>query len=292
MFVLLLLLLPSLSASQPTPSCGLVSPLLKVRAFDTPVSLLSPPALYTLSLARAEYESFQVICVGPLEGLDVAVALPAALAGTAPPPQLHSTLYYANAAGNLSDSQASQGLFPDPLVPFTDPFVGEARNRTTAVPGAQSRGFWVDFFAPAGAPAGVFSGGAVTVTAAGLPPLVLPFSVTVFNFTLPQTAPFATAFGFLAHALQTAALAAAAHPADEELQAAALLHDVGWLLPKPSERELLTSSSSSTSSSSAAAADALFIARHDVTGSAYLSSLGFSPRVCRLVGGHGMARRP
>jgi 2-amino-1-hydroxyethylphosphonate dioxygenase (glycine-forming) len=102
-----------------------------------------------------------------------------------------------------------------------------------------------------------------------------------------------TSVGFLAHALQTAALAAAAHPADEELQAAALLHDVGWLLPKPSERELLTSSSSSssTSSSSAAAADALFIARHDVTGSSYLSSLGFSPRVCRLVGGHVQAKR-
>jgi hypothetical protein len=196
MFVLLLLLLPSLSASQPTPSCGLVSPLLKVRAFDTPVSLLSPPALYTLSLARAEYESFQVICVGPLEGLDVAVALPAALAGTAPPPQLHSTLYYANAAGNLSDCQASQGLFPDPLVPFTDPFVGQARNRTTAIAAAQSRGFWVDFFMPPEAPSGTHGGGAVTVSAAGLSPLVLPFQVRVRNFTLPQTSPYATAFLF------------------------------------------------------------------------------------------------
>ena len=106
--------------------------------------------------------------------------------------------------------------------------------------------------------------------------------------------------GFLAHALQCAAQAAAAHPADEELQAAALLHDVGWLLPKPSDKALLTSSSSSAaaatagaaaSSAAAAEADAIFIARHDVTGAAYLASLGFGERVCRLVGGHVQAKR-
>ena len=94
--------------------------------------------------------------------------------------------------------------------------------------------------------------------------------------------------GFLAHALQAAAAAAAAHPADEELQAAALLHDVGWLLPKPSERALLTGA---TAAAADADADAIFIARHDVTGAAFLASLGFSARVCRLVGGHVQAKR-
>ena len=195
------MLLPTLVTSQTSgsPSCGLVTPLVKVRAFDTPVSvLLSPPALYTISLAKNEYESFQVICVGPLEGLDVAIALPPALAGVAPPPLLHSTLYYANSAGNLSDCNAAQGLWPDALVPFTDPFVGEPRNRTTAVTVDQNRGFWVDFFMPPGAPSGAFEGGAVTVTAAGLAPLVLPYRLTVRNFTLPQTSPYSTAFLFTA----------------------------------------------------------------------------------------------
>ncbi len=193
----LLLHLASALAAAQRPSCALVSPLLKVRAADLPPAvLLAAPAPYAFSLARNEYESVQVVCVGPLAGVDVSVALPPALAGAAPPPQLHSILYYANSAGNLSDCNARQGLWPDPLVPFTDPFVGEARNRTTAVTAEQSRGFWIDFFAPAAAPSGTFAGGAVTVSAAGLAPLVLPFSMTVFNFTLPQTSPFATAFGF------------------------------------------------------------------------------------------------
>ena len=192
----LVLLLPAL-ASQSSPSCGLVSPLVKVRAFDTPVSVLrSPPAPYTFSLARNEYESFQVICVGPLDGIDVAVALPPSLAGAAPLPLLHSTLYYANSAGNVSDCTAAQGLWPDALVPFKDPFVGEPRNRTTAIAEHQSRGFWVDFFMPPGAPSGTFEGGAVTVSAAGLAPLVLPYKLKVRNFTLPQTSPYATAFLF------------------------------------------------------------------------------------------------
>ncbi len=190
---------------EPSPQCGLVSPLLKVRPFDTPLATqLSPPPLYKLSLARNEYESFQIICVGPLEGLDIAVALPPSLVGVAPPPQLHSTLYYTNSAGNLSDCIAKQGAWPDPLVPFTDPFVGEARNRTTTIAYAQSRGFWVDLFAPASASSGSFSGGAVTVNAVGMAPLILPFTVTVLNFTLPQTSPYATAFGFFKRADDTA----------------------------------------------------------------------------------------
>ena len=183
-------------ASQSSPSCGIVSPLIKVRAFDTPVSVLASPASYTFSMARNEYESFQVICVGPLEGITVQVTLPPSLVGVAPPPQLHSTLYYVNSAGNLSDCNARQGLWPDPLVPFIDVFVGEDRNRTTTVDAHQSRGFWVDFFVPPSSPSGAFTGGSVSVSATGLSPRVLPYTLTVRNFTLPQTSPYATAFLF------------------------------------------------------------------------------------------------
>jgi hypothetical protein len=112
---ILLPLLALTSASSLPPSCGLTSPLLKVRPFDAPPSTQrSAPPAYALSLARNEYESFQIICVGPLSGVDVAVALPPALAGALPPPQLHSTLYYTNAEGNTSDCNAKQGAWPDP----------------------------------------------------------------------------------------------------------------------------------------------------------------------------------
>ena len=90
--------------------------------------------------------------------------------------------------------------------------------------------------------------------------------------------------GFLAHAIQAAEQAEAAHPGDDELVVAALLHDVGWLLPKPSDSALLTTDA-------AGAADAEFLARHDVTGARYLDELGFPPRVCALVAGHVQAKR-
>ena len=92
---------------------------------------------------------------------------------------------------------------------------------------------------------------------------------------------------FLAHALQCAARAAEAHPGDDELLVAALLHDVGWLLPRPAEGELLTTAAPGTTGS----ADAVWIARHDATGSAFLAALGFPARVCALVAGHVQAKR-
>jgi predicted HD phosphohydrolase len=91
---------------------------------------------------------------------------------------------------------------------------------------------------------------------------------------------------FLAHALQCAAAAEAAHPADEELIAAALLHDVGWLLPRPAEGALLTAAPGT-----AGTAEEVFIARHDATGAAHLRALGFSHRLCALVAGHVAAKR-
>ncbi len=91
---------------------------------------------------------------------------------------------------------------------------------------------------------------------------------------------------FLAHALQCAAAAEAAHPADDELIAAALLHDVGWLLPRPAAGALLTAAPGT-----AGTPDEVFIARHDATGAAHLRALGFSPRLCALVAGHVAAKR-
>jgi predicted HD phosphohydrolase/ectoine hydroxylase-related dioxygenase (phytanoyl-CoA dioxygenase family) len=90
--------------------------------------------------------------------------------------------------------------------------------------------------------------------------------------------------GFLAHALQCAAQASGAWPEDKEVHVAALLHDVGWLLPKPDNMKLLTAAGVEWSAETG-------IARHDLTGSAYLATLGFPARVCKLVAGHVQAKR-
>ena len=68
----------------------------------------------------------------------------------------------------------------------------------------------------------------------------LPYGSSGADLPVNPLAGRGGAVGFLAHAEQCAALAAAGDPGDDELVAAALLHDVGWLLPKPSDRALLT----------------------------------------------------
>lgn len=89
--------------------------------------------------------------------------------------------------------------------------------------------------------------------------------------------------GFMSHSLQAAALAAGTTD-DLEVILAALLHDAGWLCPKPSDDALLTREA-------AASADAEWLARHDLVGAAFLARLGFPARVCRLVRGHVQAKR-
>jgi predicted HD phosphohydrolase/ectoine hydroxylase-related dioxygenase (phytanoyl-CoA dioxygenase family) len=93
--------------------------------------------------------------------------------------------------------------------------------------------------------------------------------------------------GFLAHALQCALNAAEAHPADVELRVAALLHDVGWLLPHDAPMLALRVQEGGGAARSREAS----LARHDLSGAFFLSSLGFAPRVCRLVAGHVQAKR-
>ena len=93
-----------ISAAQ--PSCGLVSPLIKTRIHDTlPAVFRSPPTVYELSAARQEYESVQLICIGPLDGISVSVVLPPGLAALLPPPQLLSSLYYAMGRSSLRSGQ-------------------------------------------------------------------------------------------------------------------------------------------------------------------------------------------
>lgn len=119
----------------------------------------------------------------------------------------------------------------------------------------------------------------------------LPYGAAGMDLQLdPLAGTEGKSVGFLAHALQTAAQATIAFPDDVEVHIAALLHDVGWLLPKPSDSTLL-STATFTDATATAAADRAFIARHDITGSRYLARLGFPPRVCRLVAGHVLAKR-
>jgi 2-amino-1-hydroxyethylphosphonate dioxygenase (glycine-forming) len=76
------------------------------------------------------------------------------------------------------------------------------------------------------------------------------------------------------HAVQSAHLAEA-EGCDEEVILAALLHDIGHLCALPNEDEM----------------PGLGILRHEQVGGNYLSRLGFSEKICRLVEGHVQAKR-
>ncbi|KUJ10170.1 Phosphonoacetate hydrolase [Mollisia scopiformis] len=84
----------------------------------------------------------------------------------------------------------------------------------------------------------------------------------------------------LEHSLQTAHLARKAG-ADDETVLGALLHDVGRFIPQSREMPKMI------------APGGTFIgtASHEVVGERYLKELGFSEKICQLVGAHVMAKR-
>jgi 2-amino-1-hydroxyethylphosphonate dioxygenase (glycine-forming) len=84
----------------------------------------------------------------------------------------------------------------------------------------------------------------------------------------------------LQHSLQAATLAQKAS-ADEDTVLGALLHDVGRFIPAANKMSSMT------------APDGTYIgkASHEVVGERYLRQLGFSEKICQLVGAHVMAKR-
>lgn len=84
----------------------------------------------------------------------------------------------------------------------------------------------------------------------------------------------------LEHSLQAAALAKDAG-ADDETVVAALLHDVGRFIPSAKDEPKMI------------APDGTFVGTesHEITGEKYLRSLGFSEKICSIVGAHVWAKR-
>ncbi|KAJ5724689.1 hypothetical protein N7493_006417 [Penicillium malachiteum] len=87
----------------------------------------------------------------------------------------------------------------------------------------------------------------------------------------------------LEHSLQCAELAANSeeYRNDSEVILAALLHDVGRFIPAAEKMEKMI------------APDGKYIGRmsHEILGESYLRQIGFSERICQLVGAHVMAKR-
>lgn len=160
----------------------------------------------TLEAAANEYEAFRIIVRAgetPLPEVTLSASDLEGPAGTIPGSNI--TLfreYYLNVFAPSPRSTAPTGWYPDALIPFVDPETGQdiAGAQYDASPytieAGANQGYWADLFIPKATAAGEYRG-SVTVTAQGVPVAVIPVSLTVWPFELPDTFAMQSNFGAL-----------------------------------------------------------------------------------------------
>lgn len=152
----------------------------------------------TIKAARNEYESFQIAIQGTSA---ITIASVSASDLTGPPGVLSKDYIKVFREGYINVSTPSNlegltGLWPDALIPDKDSFYQETRNAfPVTVPGGQNQALWVDVFVPAATSPGTYNG-TITVDVSGQAAIVVPISLTVWDFSLPSTSSLMTAFGF------------------------------------------------------------------------------------------------
>ncbi|HVY49114.1 MAG TPA: glycoside hydrolase domain-containing protein, partial [Minicystis sp.] len=189
-------LLSATSAFAAMPAFGVVTPNRKVRPNDAPMTSKGA----ALEAARNEFEAFQIVFTAPsgaASGVSAKVAGALSGPGGTSIPKRAVTLYRAAYydVGAASNDEGAPGLWPDPLVPDVDTYVGETRNAFPFdVPAGASRVVWVDVLVPADAAPGDYTG-SIEIDAAGAKIGSVPISLHVGTFSLPSTPSLATQFG-------------------------------------------------------------------------------------------------
>lgn len=159
-----------------------------------------------VSAARGEIAAWQLIVTAHLKPAQVRSiqSSPLSGAGGASIPASRITLFReamiqvtTNSLINPQDDR--RGPWPDALVPIgRDRYYGETRNGTPFNVAADSnQPVWVEIQVPRYAKPGDYTG-MVTVEAAGLAPLVVPFRLHVWEFEIPLTSSLPTSFGVAA----------------------------------------------------------------------------------------------
>jgi len=167
-------------------------------------------AKVSLSAARDEYQSFQIVVNGASQGLknvDVKISDLVGPVGEVIPRTSFTLyrekyVYVSSSSPNWggTNKPLGTGWYPDGLIPFTDPETGKPLSGATlrAVPFDVKTGnnqpVWVDLLVPQTATAGEYSGTYTVTSDQGS--FTGPISLTVWNFTLPPTPSLKTAFLF------------------------------------------------------------------------------------------------
>jgi hypothetical protein len=203
--ILAFLATATLSMGRPAAADGIpvwvTDPLTRVQPTDAPETLQAA----TIKAARNEYEAFQLVIRAPSgSALNNVNVVASELVGPVTIDPANITLYrahYVTVTTSTPSSPYPPGSYADALIPFTHPDTGRPlRGRFPAAPfpvsPEQNQPVWVEVYVPPDTPAGTYTG-TVTVSASGVEPTVVPVTLTVWGFTLPEASSLRSAFGEL-----------------------------------------------------------------------------------------------
>jgi hypothetical protein len=187
-------------ASSQNPAVWVASPWEHVLRSTEP----GPDRSVSLYAGRNEYEPFRVIVRAgeqPLADVNLVASGLKGPAGEIPAANLSLFReHYINVFEPSLRSTAPTGWYPDALVPFVDPVDGSELSGATcdgvpfSVEANTNQGVWLDVYVPPDAEAGEYAG-SVTVTAAGATLAEVAVTLTVWDFTLPETIAMRSCFG-------------------------------------------------------------------------------------------------
>ena len=206
LFPVFLVCSAALSAAQASPVVWTAPSMHRVGMSEAAGS----GAEVSLTAARGEYESFQIVTNGATKGLGNVNVTVSDLHGPAGQtiPKTSFTLYrekYMHVTGSSPNWKGSNqplgpGWYPDALIPFTDPETGKPISgaRLEAVPfdvkAGNNQPIWVDLLVPRSAEPGKYSGNYTVTSDQGA--FTGPISLRVWNFTLPAAPALKSSFLF------------------------------------------------------------------------------------------------
>lgn len=154
--------------------------------------------------AQNEWEGFQIVVrhTAALRGINVEVTDLAGPGGASIPKSAARLYreYFVNvvqeSVGSVTYHERKKGLYPDPLIPFVDPYTpGRQVGAPFDIDSGATGVVYVDWQVPSGAAPGRYTGTA-SVMAEGVEPQTIPITLVVWDFEIPKARTIATAFGF------------------------------------------------------------------------------------------------
>jgi len=208
---LLLLLAPLLLRPAVPTIAWVVDPLTRVRPKDPP---RTSAVEARVKAARNEAEAFQIVVRAGSKGIKAGTLEASELKGDGGRviERRHVSLFreqYLEVRTPSPRSKDGPGIYPDALIPLpAEPgakppekaprFIGSPFQ----IPPEFNQPFWVEIHVPKDAAPGDYAG-TITVSVPEEKPLVVPVTLTVWDFTLPDTPSLRTNFGGLGRRLLT-----------------------------------------------------------------------------------------